>query len=415
MSNKTLAGLIAGLLLSAAPTGAMATDLVIYHSWSAPPEVAALNVLREGLEAKGHAWTDIAIPHDTGSNVNLMSLVTGGQPPNVFMESNPGVYRDLAGMGLGFPLTDWYEENAILEQLPASVAAAIRVDGEIVKVPTALHIDGMVYYNMEVAEAAGVDPQSWTSLEDMFTDFETVRAAGYDPVAVGSQPFQVGYLMHALTAAVAGTGVYDAIYGTEVDPAALDDPAFRETLEVLRLFANEAGPAAQNRPWNETTNEVITGNALMQVHGDWMKGEWLAADKVPGTDFGCMQIPGAQAVVVTVDAWGLLGGVPEDIAQAELDFASVVLDPATQGAFAAEKGSTPVRLDVPAESLDACSQAVLEILADPEHQVQNPHNTADADWQNSIWDVVFNFWSDPEMTVDEAIAEMKQNYEVILG
>lgn len=415
MSNKTLAGLIAGLLLSAAPTGAMATDLVIYHSWSAPPEVAALNVLREGLEAKGHTWTDIAIPHDTGSNVNLMSLVTGGQPPNVFMESNPGVYRDLAGMGLGFPLTDWYEENNIIEQLPASVAAAIRVDGEIVKVPTALHIDGMVYYNKEVAEAAGVDPQSWTSFEDMFADFETIRAAGYDPVAVGSQPFQVGYLMHALTAAVAGTDVYDAIYGTEVDPAALDDPAFRETLEVLRMFANEAGPAAQNRPWNETTNEVITGNALMQVHGDWMKGEWLAAGKVPGTDFGCMQIPGAEAVVVTVDAWGLLGGVPEDVAQAELDFASVVLDPEIQGAFAAEKGSTPVRLDAPADSLDACSKAVLDILADPEHQVQNPHNTADADWQNSIWDVVFNFWSDPEMTVDEAIAEMKQNYEVILG
>lgn len=415
MLRKLTAGLAAGLVLGAAPTGAMATDLVIYHSWSAPPEVAALNVLRAGLEEKGHSWTDIAIPHDTGSNVNLMSLVTGGQPPNVFMESNPGVYRDLAGMGLGFPLTQWFEENNVVENLPTSVAASISVDGEIVKVPTALHIDGMVYYNMEVAEAAGVDPTAWTSFEDMFADFETVRAAGYDPVAVGSQPFQVGYLMHALTAAVAGPDVYSAIYGAEVDPAALDDPAFRQTLETLRLFANEAGPAAQNRPWNETTNEVISGKALMQVHGDWMKGEWLAADKVPGTDFGCIQIPGAKAVVVTVDAWGLLGGVPEDVQQAELDFASVVVDPQIQGAFAAEKGSTPVRLDAPADSLDACSQEVLEILGDPAHQVQNPHNTADADWQNSIWDVVFNFWSDPNMTVDDAIAQMKENYDIILG
>jgi glucose/mannose transport system substrate-binding protein len=415
MSTKRLAGLFAGLMLSTASFGAMATDLVIYHSWSAPPEIAALNVIKSGLEAKGHTWTDIAIPHDTGSNVNLMSLITGGTPPNVFMESNPGVYRDIAGMGMGYPLTQWFEDNAIVDKLPAAVAASISVDGEIVKVPQALHIDGMLYYNMEVAEAAGVDPAAWDSLDAMFADFQKIRDAGYAPLAVGSQPFQVGYLTHALVAAVAGPDVYRKIYGEEVDPTALDDPNFAKALETLRLFANEAGPEAQNRPWNETTNEVITGKALMQIHGDWMKGEWLGADKVAGTDFGCIEIPGAQAVVVTVDAWGLLGGQAEDVQTAELDFASVVLDPAEQAEFAAAKGSTPVRLDAPAESLDACSTEVLRILEDPAQQVQNPHNTADADWQDSIWNVVFNFWSDPDMTVEDAITEMKDNYDTILG
>ena len=415
MSTKRLAGIVTGLMLSTASFGAMATDLVIYHSWSAPPEIAALNVIKAGIEARGHTWTDIAIPHDTGSNVNLMSLVTGGQPPNVFMESNPGVYRDIAGMGLGFPLTQWFADNAIVENLPASVAASISVDGEIVKVPQALHIDGMVYYNMEVARAAGVDPAAWDSMDAMFADFQKIRDAGYAPLAVGSQPFQVGYLTHALIAAVAGPDIYKKIYGEEVDPAALDDPAFAQALEILRLFANEAGPEAQNRPWNETTNEVITGKALMQIHGDWMKGEWLGAGKVAGTDFGCIEIPGAQAVVVTVDAWGLLGGQAEDLQNAELDFASVVLDPADQAKFAAAKGSTPVRLDAPAESLDACSTEVLRILEDPAQQVQNPHNTADADWQDSIWNVVFNFWSDPNMTVEDAIAQMRENYDTILG
>ncbi len=410
-----IAGLAAGLMLGTVPLAAGAEELVVYHSWSSEAEVAALNVLRNGMEEMGHSWTDIAIPHDTGSNVNLMSLITGGQPPNVFMESNPGVYRDIAGMGMGYPLTEWYEQNDILDNLPDSVTKSIRVDGEIVKVPTALHIDGMVYYNTAVAEDAGVDPASWESLDDMFADFDAVREAGYDPVAVGSQPFQVGYLLHALTAAVAGTETYSAIYGAEVDPEALDSQGFRETLDVLRKFADEAGPAAQNRPWNETTNEVITGNALMQVHGDWMKGEWLASGATPGNEFGCIQIPGAEAVVATVDAWGLLGGVPDAKRQAELDFASVVLDPEIQAGFAAEKGSTPVRLDAPEGSLDACSQEVLDILSDPEHQVQNPHNTADADWMNSIWDVAFNYWSDPEMTVDEVVAKLQENYELILG
>ena len=30
----------------------------------------------------------------------------------------------------------------------------------------------------------------------------------------------------------------------------------------------------------------------MQIMGDWMKGEWLAAGKKPGVDFGCEIIPG---------------------------------------------------------------------------------------------------------------------------
>jgi glucose/mannose transport system substrate-binding protein len=415
MLKKTLAGLAAALMLTAMPIGANATDLVVYHTWSSGPEVGALNVLKKGLEAKGDTWTDFAIPHDTGSNVNLMGLVTGGNPPNVFMEANPGVYRDLKGLGLSRDLTAWYTENGYLDQLPDSVKKSITVDGEIVKIPTAIHIDGMVYYNMEVAKAAGVDPAAWKSLDEMFADFEKIKAAGYIPMAIGGQQWQIGYLTHALAAAVGGPDFYTKIYGAEPDPSALDAPEMKTLLETIRKFQQAADEGSSNRDWNVTTNAVITGKALMQLHGDWMKGEWTAAGKVAGTDYGCLPVPGAKAVVVTVDAWGILGGQSAELDAAELDFASVVLDPAVQGEFAKVKGSTPVRLDAPAESLDACSKEVLSVLADPATQVPNPHNTADADWQNSIWDVVFGFWSDPSITVDDAIAKMKENYDTILG
>ena len=412
MMKKTLAGLATAILLSST---AYASDIVVYHSWSSGPEVAALNIIKDGIEAKGHTWTDIAIPHDTGSNVNLMNLVSGGNPPNVFMESNPGVFRDLAALGFGRPVTDFFEEQGITEHLPVAVANSITVDGEIVKIPTALHIDGMAYYNMEVAKAAGVDPKSWGSLDAMFADFDKIRDAGYVPLAIGGQQWQVGYLFHALAAATGGVDFYNGVYGAEPDPAVLNSAEMRTLLETLRRFQEAADEGAANREWNVTTNMVITGQALMQIHGDWMKGEWTAAGKVAGTDFGCMQIPGAKAVVATVDSWGLLGGQSAEMDQAELDFASVVVDPEVQAEFAMAKGSTPVRLDAPESALDACSEEVLHILSDPAHQVQNPHSMSDADWQNSIWDVVFNFWSDPSISVDDAIAQMEENYDIILG
>ncbi|HHY50047.1 MAG TPA: carbohydrate ABC transporter substrate-binding protein [Alphaproteobacteria bacterium] len=414
MLRKTLASFGALLMLGTAPA-AVAADLIIYHNWSSPAEVAALNVLKKDFEAKGHTWTDLAIPHDSGASVSLVNLVTGGNPPNVFLEANPGVYRDLMSQGLSLDLTQWYNDNGILEHLPDAVQKVIAVDGKIVKIPTAIHIDGMVYYNLDVAQKAGVDPHAWTSLDDMFADFDKVKAAGFIPLAIGGQQWQVGYLLHALTAAVAGPEVYSNIYGTDPKIEALDSPEFRATLEMLRRFQQNTDEGSVNRDWNVTTNMVISGQALMQIHGDWMKGEWYAAGKRPGVDFGCVNIPGTKALSVTVDAWGLLGGQPEDKTKGELDFAATVLDPRVQADFALAKGSTPVRLDAPPEALDDCSKEVLNALNDVHRQVPNPHNTADEDWRTALDIVSFNFWSDPEMTVDEAIEEARGQFEAIAG
>jgi glucose/mannose transport system substrate-binding protein len=403
----------AALMLSVAPV--YATDLVVYHGWSSPAEVAALNVLKAGLEAKGHTWTDLAIPHNQGASVSLVNLVTGGNPPNVFMESNPNIYRDLDSQGLALDLTQFFADNHITENLPASVQKVIAVDGKVFKVPTALHIDGMVYYNLAAAEKAGVDPKAWTSLDAMFADFDKISAAGIIPIAIGAQDWQVGYLTHALAAAVGGPEFFTKIYGETPDITALDSAEMRATLDMLRRFQQAADEGSVNRAWNETTNMVITGQALMQIHGDWMKGEWASAGKVAGTDFGCINIPGTKALSVTVDTWGLLGGVPDDKAQAELDFAAVVTDPQIQSDFAKNKGSTPVRLDAPADQIDACSKEVLTALQDEAKQVPNPHNTVNPDWLSAMWVVFFNFWSDPNMTTDDAITQLKSDFETILG
>ena len=203
MFLKTLAGLTAALMISAGATAALAdTNLVIYHSWSTPSEMAALDVLKGKLKSQGIGWTEIAIPHDTGANVSLTNMVTGGNPPDVFMNSDPGIIRDLEKQGLTMDLTKFFADNGVTPHFPEAVVRSITVDGKIMKIPTGIHIDGMVYWNMDVAKKAGVDPTKWTSLDDMWADLPKVKAAGYIPLAIGSDAFQVGYLTHALIAAM---------------------------------------------------------------------------------------------------------------------------------------------------------------------------------------------------------------------
>ncbi len=397
------------------PLSASAEELVGYHGWSTTSEISALRVLIDQFEAQGHTWVDLAIPHESESNLGLINLITGGNPPNIFVESNPGVYRDLVTMGYGQPVTELFNSTGVTENLPDAVLQSITVDGEIMKIPTGIHIDGMVYYNLDVAEAAGVDPASWTSVDDMLADFDKVAEAGYMPIAVGGQSFQVGYLFHALIAAVAGPDIYYRMYQDPPDPTVFDEPAVKDVIELVRTFSELADDGSMNRSWSETTNLVITGQALMHLHGDWMKGEWRAAGKVAGEDFGCINIPGTKALSVTVDSFGILGGVDDETLAAEMDWASIVVDPANTAAFSANKGSSPIRFDAPADALDICNTVVLDALQDPTMGVQNPFNISDGDWHNSIWDVMFNFWSDPTMTTDEAVEELKYAYDAIYG
>jgi hypothetical protein len=144
-----------------------------------------------------------------------------------------------------------------------------------------------------------------------------------------------------------------------------------------------------------------------------MKGQWKANGKVVGKDFGCINIPGTKALSVTVDSFGILGGVAPDILKAEEDFASIVVDPKVNAEFAFHKGSSPVRTDVPTDKLDACNTLVLESLKKPNFSVENTNYIADPDWQSSVWNTMFTFQGNPKMTTDDAIAMLKKEYDSI--
>ena len=380
--------------------------------------MAALNVLKGNLAKENIGWTEIAIPHDTGANVSLINMVTGGNPPNVFMNSDPGIIRDLAKQGLILDLTKFFTDNGIAQHFPPTVLKEVTVDGKIYKAPAGIHIDGMVYYNMDVAAKAGVDPAKWASLDAMWTDFPKIKAAGFQPLAVGSQDFQVGYLTHALIAAVAGPSIFDRFYGPTVDPTVFDEPALKDAIDWVRKFSLEVDPGSQNRAWNDTTNMVITGKALMQIHGDWMKGEWRNAGKVAGKDFGCIEHSGHQ-------------GAGGDGRRLELPRRSR-RERRKQGSRARRTPrSTPIRRSPPispprrarprcastrrrpVSTSATCSSSTLSRTRS--HSVQNPFNISDADWVRSVWNVMFKFWGDQNMTSDDVVKELKDQYDTIFG
>jgi ABC-type glycerol-3-phosphate transport system substrate-binding protein len=375
--------------------------------------MAALNTIVTEFEKTGNTIVAASTPHETAGESPLVSLIIAGTPPNAFIAAEADIFKDLMKRGQGQPVGPLFDKIGATQAFPKTVLDAITIDGQVLKIPVAVHIDGMVYYNKKVADAAGVDPTKWTSLDEMFADQEKVQKAGYTFIAMGGNTFQAGYLFHALVAAVGGPDIYNRFYNETPDKTVFDEQGLKDTIAVFRKITSQADAGWPNRQWNETTDTVIAGKALMHIHGDWMKGQWKANKKEVGVDFGCINIPGTKALSVTVDAFGAIGGVPDDQLQAENEFASIVVYPKINAEFASIKGSSPVRLDVPTDKLDACNQLVLDSLKKPDFSVQNPFNIADPDWINSVWNTMFTFQGDPNMTTDQVIENLKSEYAAI--
>lgn len=388
-------------------------DLLVFNNWSSDAEIGALNVIRNAFQAQGGKWNDITIAHNTGADIPLINMITGGNPPDVFINNNVKLRRELIKRGMLADLTSYYKSLNLDKVLPQACKDVMMVDGQVVTAPIAIHIVGTIFWNTAVAKKAGVDPKSWKNLDAMFADFPKIRKAGVIPLAIGAQPWQLEYLLGSCIVYVSGD-LYDNVFGLNPNKAAFDSREMRQALALFRRIQQEADPGSANRNWNDTTAMVIRGDALMQFHGDWMKGEFAGAKKKIGVDYDTMFPPGTKGVQVTIDAETFLAPSSEIKKNSMEAFFNIMLQKDITERFSIIKGCTPVRLDATA-GIDKHAKMVLAAIANPKfgHPVRNI--TMDDDFAGAYMSLTDSFWNTPSMSADEYIKELQQKYDEILG
>jgi glucose/mannose transport system substrate-binding protein len=103
----------------------------------------------------------------------------------------------------------------------------------------------------------------------------------------------------------------------------------------------------------------------MQIMGDWAKGEFTNAGKVPGDDYACIPVPKAQGdgFVYLVNSLSFFTQTDADMIKGQEVLASAIMDPAVQVAFNLAKGAIPARTDIDLAAMDACAQSTSAALA----------------------------------------------------
>ncbi len=405
MLRPTLLGLAVAATLGVS-AAAQAGEVEVLHWWTSGGEAQAASVLRDLVEAEGHAWQDFAVAGGGGETAMtvLKSRAMSGNPPSAAQIKGPEI-QEWGGLGLLGELDEVAETEAWDGLLPPRVAEIMRHDGHYVAVPVNVHRVNWLWANPEVLAAAEVEMP--TSFDELFESAEAIRAAGHVPLAHGGQPWQDATLFETVVLAEGGEDFYRRAL-VELDPEALGSDTMIQALTTFKRLRELMDEGMPGRDWNVATAMVINGVAAMQLMGDWAKGEFTAAGLSAGEEYLCAPAPGTEsAFTFNIDSLAMFRVTEEADLAAQHDLARLVLEPTFQETFNLAKGSIPARTDLDMSAFDACAQASMadfQAAADNGGLVPSmAHGMAvRADVQGALFDIVTNYFNSSDMSAEQA-------------
>jgi glucose/mannose transport system substrate-binding protein len=359
MMNTTVKALA---VLAMTTSLAKAADVEVLHWWTSGGEAAAVGVLKDNLAADGTGWVDMPVAGGGGeaAMTALRARVTAGDAPT-------------AVQMLGFDILDWAGEGALADLtataqaegwdkvVPAALQQFSTSDGKWVAAPVNVHSTNWVWINKAALDATGLAaPTTW---EELVAVLDKMKENGITPLGHGGQPWQEATVFDGIALSLGGD-FYKAAF-VDLDPAALGGEQMAEAFNRLITLRSYVDDNFSGRDWNLASAMVINGEAGMQMMGDWAKGEFLKAGKVPGTDFVCIRFPGTQgSVTFNSDQFAMFNQTDAGKQDAQVNMAKAIMDPAFQSAFNVVKGSVPARTDVSNEAFDDCGKKGMADLAE---------------------------------------------------
>ena len=400
---------------AAMPAVAQQQSVEVLHWWTSGGEASALNVLKGMLEKQGVKWNDMPVAGGGGeaAMTAVRARVTSGNPPTAVQMLGFDI-QDWAKQGVLADLSDLANKSGWDKTVPTALQKFSKYNGKWIASPVNVHSTNWVWANKEVLAKAGVttEPKTW---DEFIAAAEKVQKAGFIGIAHGGQPWQDATIFDGVALSTGGIDYYRAAF-IELDPKALNSATTEKVFQRMSQVRKLVDKDFSGRDWNVASGMVISGKAGFQMMGDWAKGEFLNAKKVPGKDFLCFRTPGSQGMVSFNSDQFVMFKVSADKGAAQKLLASDIMQPSFQSAFNVVKGSVPARTDVPDTAFDACGKKGMKDLAEA-----NQKNTlvgsmahghaVPASIKNSMYDVItrhFNGELDDKKATAALAAAAKQ-------
>ncbi len=340
------------LALAVATVAVAEPQAEVLHYWTSGGEAKSVAVLQKEFADNGGTWTDMPVAGGGGdaAMTALRARVLSGNAPTAVQLKGPAIQ-------------EWYEEGVLADisavaeangwdkVLPASIAGHMKCEGTWCAAPVNVHRVDWIWANAEVLEANSIAmPTTWDEFNAAATK---LQAAGIIPLAHGGQAWQDATVFEAVALGILGAEGFHKAF-VELDKETLTSDAMVAVFDQMRTMRGFVDSNFSGRDWNLATAMVMNGEAAFQIMGDWAKGEFMAAGKVPGEDFLCASTPG-EGFLYNVDSFAMFS-VDGDEKKAGQDLlAKLVVGQNFQKVFNLNKGSIPARTDVSLDEFDSCA------------------------------------------------------------
>ena len=394
---------------------ASAGEVEVLHWWTSGGEARSVSLLKDKIKAQGNQWKDFAIAGGGGESAMtvLKTRAVSGNPPSAAQIKGHDI-QEWGRLGFLTDLNDVAAEDNWSKILPPVARQIMMYGGDYVAVPVNIHRVNWLWANPKVFAKAGVEVPR--TLDEFFVAADKIKQAGFVPLAHGGQPWQNVTLFEAVALAVLGPADYQRAF-VELDMSVLGGDKMVDVFTQFRRMRDYVGANYRGRDWSTSTAMVSSGEAAMQIMGDWAKGEFEADGKVQGKDYLCMAAPGTQGLFTyNIDSFAFFKLTDEANSQAQKDLARAILDKEFQSTFNLSKGSIPVRMDMDLSEFDQCAKDSLVVFKQSSQSgglvpsvSQGLATTSYV--QAAIFDVVSNFFNakiaDPEQAANRLARAVK--------
>jgi multiple sugar transport system substrate-binding protein/raffinose/stachyose/melibiose transport system substrate-binding protein len=362
--------LAASLALAAAalPGVAAAQDeeIVVMHYFDAELGGAGLTEILADFQAEtGYSVKFVETGHEDFKTGILIQLA-GSNPPDAHNNWAGARTAFQVQNGMLAPIDEMWAANGLDEQFGAGmIESAVTYDGAKYLLPFGFHI-APVFYNPKLFTDNGVEiPTTWDELKGAC---ETFNAAGVLPIALGaSGGWPAQFYFDYLLLRTAGAEYRASLMAGE---ASYTDPEVVRAMELWKELIDAGcfadGATVNAMTWTEAADQVVNGEAAMDLHGTWFMGYVNGNGFVPEVDYDFFEFPVidegvATAVVGPVDGWVTAAGAANS--EAAMEMLAYLSKPEAQLAWSKVQGNIPTNITSDMSQVDNITKRAAEVAA----------------------------------------------------
>jgi len=264
-----------------ARTRADQREIEIGHFFGEGDGQTMLEALLDGFTSQ---HPDVTVQDQSYSNtahdLEIKCRILLENPPDIFVEWPGNNLKPYIDADVVMDISDLWEESGLHRGFNEGARELVSFEGRQYGVPITIHRKNNLFYNVELAEERGIDPES---ISDP-TEFREVLAQAHGDGVVGmaqpmKNPWTVLQLWSQILIGEAGADAYDDIAAGN---AREYEREIRESIQLLDDYAAFGHENTNFQGMVGANDAFIDGEAVFFHQGDWVAGAYA---EVEGFDY----------------------------------------------------------------------------------------------------------------------------------